>query len=106
VRPAVSVELGAALPAIVTSSDAGFPYSLQPHFDEKPLESLFDFDQFPENQESISMDDPTDFFNSAIFEHSSNSYNLTDQFDVKSFDLQTASGAATYACDGVLAVEI
>ncbi|KAF2787975.1 hypothetical protein K505DRAFT_315761 [Melanomma pulvis-pyrius CBS 109.77] len=106
---AILCDLQSSLQTTVASCDAGFPYNLQPHnlFDEKPLESLFDFDQFPEHtQEPTSMGDQTDFFSSAIFEHSSNSYSLSDQFDVKNFDLQTAPGAAIYASDEALAVEI
>ena len=52
------------------------------------------------------MGEPTDFFSSAIFEHASNPYGLSDQFDCKSFDLQTASGATLFVSDEALAAEI
>ncbi|KAF2712479.1 hypothetical protein K504DRAFT_205129 [Pleomassaria siparia CBS 279.74] len=95
---------------IIASNDSGFFPSLEslhPYDDEKPIESLFDFESFPENnEEPASMGDQSDLFSSTLFEHSSNTYGLSDQYDVKNFDLQTASGAALFACDGALAVDI
>ncbi|KAF2727962.1 hypothetical protein EJ04DRAFT_569916 [Polyplosphaeria fusca] len=53
----------------------------QPTMDEKPLDSLFDFDQFPENNVS-GLVDHSDFFQQSIFHdaHTANPYGLSDQF--------------------------
>ncbi|KAL6705766.1 transcription factor that binds to CRE motif [Coniothyrium glycines] len=87
-------------------------------FDEKRvvLDTLFDFDQFPEGsptavpvESTISMADPSsvDFFGSALFGHSSvsNLYGLPDGLDAKFSDLQSTSGA-TFVSDEVLAAEL
>jgi len=107
----VSVEFGASLPPVVSSSDAGFSHLVQSHstFDEKPLDDLFSFDQFPDNhveQSSHLVDPTTDFFTSSFYAgHSQNPYGLSDTFDAKHFDLQTASGA-THVSDEALAAEV
>jgi transcriptional activator HAC1 len=97
----VSVELEASVPRTFPPADTGFPYYFQPHPIEKPLESLFDFEIFSEEdlEELTSVEYQTDPLNMAIFKHSVDSISPPDQLDVKIFDLQTASGAAT-SCDG------
>ncbi|KAF2115871.1 hypothetical protein BDV96DRAFT_646048 [Lophiotrema nucula] len=93
--------------------DISFPYTLQSHtqhaVDEKPLDSLFDFDQFPENHvESVSgLVDHNDFFAGHIFHDThANPYGLSDNFGARHFDLQTDSGAAYNASDEALAAEV
>ena len=79
----------------------------QPTMDEKPLESLFDFDQFPENNTISGLVDHSDFFHQNVFDdaHTANPYGLSDQFSARHFDLQTDSGA-TLVSDGSLAAEV
>lgn len=95
----------------------GLSYSLPTHasIDDKPvvLDNLFDFDQFPEGDSSMEpimgMADSSsvDFFDSAIFGHSSSTFTYCnpDGFDAKLSDLQSASGA-TFVSDEALAVEL
>jgi transcriptional activator HAC1 len=106
----VSVELAAEYAPAVSSTDTGFPYSLQPHtsFDEKPMDDLFNFNEFPEQsvEQSASLADSAALFTGSFFEDTaSNPYGLSDTYDAKSFDLQTTSGA-THVSDGVLAADI
>ncbi|KAF2281489.1 uncharacterized protein EI97DRAFT_429509 [Westerdykella ornata] len=116
--PAVSVELGDRLPSPVSPNDPGFPFSLQLNYnnigvEEKPIDDLFNFDQFPDQSDdstttstSHSSLDASDFFTTSFFDAgATNPYGLSDSYDAKTFDLQTTSGAAN-ASDGVLAAGI
>ena len=108
-RPAVSVDLGAGLSTSVSSSDMGFPYSLQPHSsidNGKSIDSLFDFDQFPDTavEPTTGLLDGDVFFSTSLFEQPDTSFDQADLFDAKHFDLQTAFGA-THVSDGALAEE-
>ncbi|KAF2241630.1 hypothetical protein BU26DRAFT_440549 [Trematosphaeria pertusa] len=78
-----------------------------------PIDSLFDFDQFPDTTNNNTVVDSasglvdTDvFFSSAIFGQADllHPYGLSDPLDAKHFDLQTASGA-TLVSDEALAAE-
>ncbi|KZM27152.1 sequence-specific DNA binding [Ascochyta rabiei] len=81
-------------------------------FDEKPvvLDNLFDFDQFPEGSLSVEpstgMAHHDDFFGAGFFGSSSTSnyHGLSDGFDAKFSDMQSASGAP-FGCDEVLAAD-
>lgn len=89
------------------------------------MDDLFNFDQFPEqnnNGNNMSMNlnalsninnadsasahlDAPDFFTDSFFDGTaSNPYGLSDPYDTKCFDLQTTSGA-TNVSDGVIASE-
>jgi len=100
--------------------DLGLSHIVQPHssVDEKPviIESLFDFDQFPEGSPASAMepnfslaDSHVDLFGSANIGFglgtSSTSVGFLDSFDANLSDLQSASGA-TYVSDEALAVEL
>ena len=108
-RPAVSIDLTSNLFGVSTS-DSGLPHLIQPHApvtNDKPLDDLFAFDAFPDNHvdQSVGLVE-SDFFTSSFFDASAtNPYGLSDSFDAKSFDLQTASGA-TNVSDEALAAEI
>lgn len=103
-RPAVSVELNApGLPV----GDLGFPLAFQPHaaMDKQPLDDLFDFDQFTNNEmgTATGLVDHDPFFTTGLFDGThSPDFDLSDHLDAKHFDLQTASGAAL-ASDEALA---
>jgi transcriptional activator HAC1 len=107
----VSVGFGPGLPH---GGDPCLPYSLSTisPVDTKPavLDSLFDFDQFPEgsfSEESntgLALND--DFFGKAFFGTGSisNYSGLPDGFDAKFSDMQSASGAP-FGCDEALAAD-
>ncbi|PVI06208.1 hypothetical protein DM02DRAFT_515441 [Periconia macrospinosa] len=89
--------------------DLGFPFSLQPNTsvdNEKSIESLFDFDQFPDTsvESTTGLVDGDVFLSSSLFGNPDSSFDPADLFDAKHFDLQTAFGA-THVSDGALAEE-
>ncbi|KAF1959650.1 hypothetical protein CC80DRAFT_405660 [Byssothecium circinans] len=93
--------------------DLGLSFPLQPHttFDnEKPLESLFDFDQFPDTNDGCSLEpipclvDDNVYLSPSLFGHHDPSFGPSDPFDAKFFDMQTAPGA-THVSDGALAAQ-
>ncbi|KAL1610356.1 transcription factor that binds to CRE motif [Paraconiothyrium brasiliense] len=104
VRPAVSVDFSAhGLPV----GDMGFPLAFQSHtpMDNKPIEDLFDFDQFQNTElgTTAGLVDSDPFFTPVLFDgHHAPDFDISDHLDAKHFDLQTASGAAT-ASDEALA---
>jgi transcriptional activator HAC1 len=85
-----------------------------PSMDEKPMDNLFDFDQFPEGlssapeQPTFGMaDSDVDLYESTLFglgSHS-NPFAFPEGFEAKFSDLQSASGA-TYVSDEALAAEL
>ncbi|KAF1978373.1 hypothetical protein BU23DRAFT_450239 [Bimuria novae-zelandiae CBS 107.79] len=89
------------------NGDMGLPLAFQPHtpMDKQPIEDLFDFDQFSNNElgTTTGLVDHDPFFTPALFDagHASD-LDLSDHLDAKYFDMQTASGAAT-ASDEALA---
>ena len=100
------------------SSDLSFSYSLQPNLtlsDEKPLDDLFHFESFPEGDAAATtgadvsltaLADSSEFFSQSFFDQPAvNPYGLSDSFDAKHFDLQTAPGAPN-GSDGTLAAEV
>ena len=109
----MSVDFGQGL--TLAGGDLGLSYALPPHapVDDKPvvLDTLFDFDQFPEGSTTSASMEPTigladssaDFFGSSLF--ASNPYSFADGFDAKFSDLQSASGA-TFVSDEALAAEL
>lgn len=103
-RPAVSVDFSVrGLPV----GDMGFPLAFQPHtpVDKQPIEDLFDFDQFTNNEmgPTTCLVDHDPFFTTGLFDGTHTpDFDLSDHLDAKHFDLQTASGAAT-ASDEALA---
>ncbi|KAJ4349808.1 transcription factor that binds to CRE motif [Didymosphaeria variabile] len=87
--------------------DMGFPVAFQSHtpMDNKPIEDLFDFDQFQNTElgTTTGLVDSDPFFTPVLFDgHHAPDFDLSDHLDAKHFDLQTASGAAT-ASDEALA---
>lgn len=105
--PAVSVNVsGNGL----AGGDLGFPFSLSTlapaPMDEKPIDNLFDFDQFPDA--SGGLDAPTGlvdgdvFFSNNLFGPHDAGLDFSDHLDAKHLDLQTAPGA-THVSDGALA---
>ena len=73
--------------------------------DNKPIDDLFDFDQFQNNElgTTTGLVDSDPCFTPVLFDgHYAPDFDLSDQLDAKHFDLQTAPGAAT-ASDGALA---
>ncbi|KAJ4305143.1 transcription factor that binds to CRE motif [Kalmusia sp. IMI 367209] len=89
------------------AGDMGFPLTFQPHptLDDKPIEDLFDFDQFTSNDvgTATGLVDGDAFFTPVLFGgYPAPDFDLSDHLDAKHFDLQTASGAAT-ASDEALA---
>jgi len=115
----VSVGFGINAGLESLDSDLGLSHIIQPHssVDEKPavIESLFDFDQFPEGspasamESNFSLDDShVDIFGTTnigygIGSHSA-PFGFPDSFDAKFSDLQSASGA-TSVSDEALAAE-
>jgi transcriptional activator HAC1 len=107
----VSIDFGHDLPH---GGDSCLSYPLQPlhPVDAKPvvLDNLFDFDQFPEG--SLSVEPSTglalhdDFFGSEFLGSgsTSNYHSLSDGFDAKFSDMQSASGAP-FGCDEALAAD-
>lgn len=112
-RPAVSVDVsGTGL----ATGDLGFSFAFPPlapaPLDDKPLETLFDFDQFPDATSPDGGMEPTTglvdgdvFFSSSLFTHHDADFGLSDHLDAKHFDLQIAPGA-THVSDGALAAGI
>lgn len=103
-RPAVSVDVGG--PGLA-SGDLDFPLTFQPNpsLDDKPLESLFDFEQFDDPVgPSPSLLDNDVPFTPALFGGLPNvpGFDFSDQYDAKHFEMQTASGAA-FASDETFA---
>lgn len=97
----------------LATGDLGFPFSL-PSFapapvDEKPLDTLFDFDQFPDA--TGGLDAPTGlvdgdvFLSNSLFGSHDAGLDFSDHLDAKQLDLQTAPGA-THVSDGALAAGI
>ena len=111
-RPAVSVDVsGTSLP----SGDLGFSFAFPPlapaPLDDKPIDNLFDFDQFPDTnpgglEPTTGLVDRDVFFSSSLFDtHHDADFGLSDHFDAKYLDLQTAPGA-THVSDGAFAASI
>ncbi|KAF2191075.1 hypothetical protein K469DRAFT_558263 [Zopfia rhizophila CBS 207.26] len=100
---AILCDLQCHLDAKPTGLPSGFDlfHPVQPVIDEeKPMDSLFDFDSFP----SGVVDQP-DFFTS--FDPISNPYGLSEPIGAKFFDLQADSGATALVSDETcLAAEV
>jgi transcriptional activator HAC1 len=117
--PAVSVGFGfnTGLSLSPVGGDVGLPHFVQPHapVDDKPvvIDSLFDFDQFPDGSPASVepdfglVDSHVDFFGSTFLGHGPHSaaFGFPDSFDAKFSDLQSASGAP-YGSDEALAAEL
>lgn len=96
--------------SVGVSGGDGFSFCHQPSsfLDNKPDESLFDFDSFADSPVSL-VDTTQSLFDSSFASHDPITlpFESTDYYDANPFDLQTDSGATNMVSDeSVLAAEM